>query len=260
MKITKSVFSCQRDTLTIRGTEYRPQGNHLPIAIVCHGFMAFQATVKQYAKILASAGYLTYTFDFCGGSLLKGKSDGSTNEMSVLTEVKDLACVVEYALSKNYSRKSSITLMGCSQGGFVCSLLAAKETYDISKLILFYPAFCIPDDARKGKMMLAKFIPSNPPETIWCGPMKLGKCYVEDVINMDFCNEIKHYKNSVLLLHGTKDSVVDPNYSMKAFEVYKNSNPKRNICFKLIKNGGHSFVGKPNSAAKKELKNFISFL
>jgi len=35
-------------------------------------------------------GYLTYTFDFCGGSVIKGKSDGLTTEMSVLTEVKDL--------------------------------------------------------------------------------------------------------------------------------------------------------------------------
>lgn len=92
-KIIKSSFTCQRDNLTIRGTEYRPKGDCLPIAIVSHGFMAFQDTVRQYAKAMAEMGYVSYCFDFCGGCVIKGKSDGSTTEMSVLTEVKDLEAV-----------------------------------------------------------------------------------------------------------------------------------------------------------------------
>ncbi|EIA25406.1 Cinnamoyl ester hydrolase, partial [Candidatus Arthromitus sp. SFB-2] len=88
--ISKTRFECRRDNLTIRGTGYRPIGINLPIAIVCHGFMAFQSIVRQYAIELANMGYLTYTFDFCGGSVIMGKSDGLTTEMSVLTEVKDL--------------------------------------------------------------------------------------------------------------------------------------------------------------------------
>ena len=47
--ITESTFECKRDGLTIRGTIYRPKGDHLPIAIVCHGFMAWQDSVKHYA-------------------------------------------------------------------------------------------------------------------------------------------------------------------------------------------------------------------
>ena len=47
--ITESTFECKRDELTIRGTMYRPKGDHLPIAIVCHGFMAWQDSVKHYA-------------------------------------------------------------------------------------------------------------------------------------------------------------------------------------------------------------------
>ena len=33
-------FECKRGDLTIRGTEYKPEGEILPVAIVCHGFMA----------------------------------------------------------------------------------------------------------------------------------------------------------------------------------------------------------------------------
>ncbi len=57
-KVIKSDFACQRDNLTIRGTEYRPKGNCLPIAVVCHGFMAFQDTVRQYAVALAEMDWI----------------------------------------------------------------------------------------------------------------------------------------------------------------------------------------------------------
>ena len=63
--ITESFFECQRDGLTIRGTHYRPKGANLPIAIVSHGFMAFQDTVRQYAIELARLGYAAFCFDFC---------------------------------------------------------------------------------------------------------------------------------------------------------------------------------------------------
>ena len=62
--ITESTFECKRDGLTIRGTIYRPKGDHLPIAIVCHGFMAWQDSVKHYAAFLAEMGYVAFTFDF----------------------------------------------------------------------------------------------------------------------------------------------------------------------------------------------------
>ena len=53
VKIIRSAFTCQRNNLTIRGTEYRPEGDGRPIAIVSHGFMAFQDTVRQYAETMA---------------------------------------------------------------------------------------------------------------------------------------------------------------------------------------------------------------
>ena len=34
----ETTFECRRGALTIRGTEYRPDGADLPVAIVCHGF------------------------------------------------------------------------------------------------------------------------------------------------------------------------------------------------------------------------------
>ena len=250
----KTIFECRRDSLTIRGTEYRPVGDNLPVAIVCHGFMAFQDTVRQYAKALAQQGYCAYCFDFCGGSVIKGKSDGKTTEMSVLTEVRDLEAVIAYVQSLPYTG-NELLLMGCSQGGFVSALTAAKHPEMVSKLVLFYPALCIPDDARAGKMMFAKFDPQNVPETIKCLRMRLGRCYVTDVIGMDPYEEIKGYTGDILLVHGTKDKIVNFDYAKRANEMYKTEGA--NIQFEIIEGGGHMFSKKYDVVAIQMLQKFV---
>ena len=261
-KVIKSDFACQRDNLTIRGTEYRPKGNCLPIAVVCHGFMAFQDTVRQYAVVLAEMGYVSYCFDFCGGCVIKGKSDGSTAEMSVLTEVKDLEAVIRYARGREYSDPEEILLMGCSQGGFVSAIAASKLNGIISKLVMFYPALCIPDDARAGKMIFAKFDPGNIPDIIRCGPMKLGKCYVRDVIRMDPYQEIQDFSGDILIVHGTKDKIVNMEYSKRAYEMYSENRGRNDgagtVSFFPLDGGRHGFSKRHDRAAIGYLKQFLA--
>lgn len=247
---TQRAFECKRGGLTIRGTEYRPAGEALPAAIVCHGFMAFQGTVRKYTKELARLGYAAYCFDFCGGSVAKGKSDGKTTDMSVLTEVEDLEAVIAYVQSLPYIG-GELLMMGCSQGGFVSALTAARHPGLASELVLFYPALCIPDDARAGKMMAAKFDPRNIPERLDCGPMKLGRCYPAAVIGMDAFQEIRGYDGPVLLVHGTGDKIVHPDYARRAKDCYANAE------LHLIEGGAHGFSGKHDAAAMEALRQFV---
>ena len=261
--ITESTFECKKDALTIRGTVYHPKEDHLPIAIVCHGFMAWQDSVKHYAAFLAEMGYAAFTFDFCGGSAMCGKSDGKTTEMSVLTETKDLKAVIEYVRNLSYTDSEKILLMGCSQGGFVSALVAAKNNFPIEKLVLFYPALCIPDDARAGKMMMAKFDPQNVPDTFRCGLMKLGCCYAMDVMQMDAFAEIKNYAGRVCIVHGTKDKIVDVSYAKRAAEAYKSTMPigmqeSKRVQLHFIDGGGHMFSKKHDVIAMKLLKEFAA--
>lgn len=261
--ITESTFECKKDALTIRGTVYHPKEDHLPIAIVCHGFMAWQDSVKHYAAFLAEMGYAAFTFDFCGGSAMCGKSDGKTTEMSVLTETKDLEAVIEYVRNLSYTDSEKILLMGCSQGGFVSALVAAKNNFPIEKLVLFYPALCIPDDARAGKMMMVKFDPQNVPDTFRCGLMKLGRCYAMDVMQMDAFAEIKNYAGRVCIVHGTKDKIVDVSYAKRAAEAYKSTMPigmqeSKRVQLHFIDGGGHMFSKKHDVIAMKLLKEFAA--
>ena len=249
--VAESAFECTRDGLTIRGTEYRPQGENLPIAIVSHGFMGYQDTVRHYCRALASVGYAAYCFDFCGGSAPgKGASDGASTDMSVLTEVKDLESVIAYTRSLPYTG-DKLLLMGCSQGGFVSALTAVKPEQKVDKLVLFYPALCIPDDARAGKMLFARFDPENIPDEINCGPMKLGGCYPADVVKMDPYAEISPYTGPVMIIHGTKDRIVHVDYARCAAAAYEKSAPGRTILH-IIEGGAHGFNKKHDAFADRK--------
>lgn len=256
--ISVTDFSCVRDGLTLRGKEYRPAGTDLPAAIVCHGFMATHSTVTQYAEALAGMGYAAYCFDFNGGSAMGSISDGKTTEMSVLTEVADLEAVIDHVSALPYIRQNAFLLMGCSQGGFVSALTAAKrKQVQIARLVLFYPALCIPDDARAGKMMMAKFDPQNVPEYFRCGPMRLGRRYVTDVQAMDPFARISAYDGPVLIVHGTKDEIVAPEYALRAQEAYQGRpGGEASVRLEMIEGGAHGFSKKHDVTAIGALWQF----
>ena len=237
--VEREGFSCERDGLTIKGTVFLPKGKtNCPIAVISHGFMANQMFSQIHAQNLAKMGYAAFCFDFCGGTLV-GSSDGDSTDMSVLTEAEDLKAVIEFAKEQSYTDENELVLLGCSQGGFVSAIVAAEMKEEVDALILLYPALCIPDDARSGEMMFAKFDPQNVPETFWCGPMKLGRRYVTDVIEMDPYEIIHQYTGKVLIIHGNQDKTVDISYALRAVETY--SQAGADVEMKIIDEGGHMF-------------------
>ena len=237
--VEREGFSCERDGLTIKGTVFLPKGKpDCPIAVISHGFMANQMFSQIHAQNLAKMGYAAFCFDFCGGTLV-GSSDGDSTDMSVLTEAEDLKAVIEFAKEQSYTDENELVLLGCSQGGFVSAIVAAEMKEEVDALILLYPALCIPDDARSGEMMFAKFDPQNVPETFWCGPMKLGRRYVTDVIEMDPYEIIHQYTGKVLIIHGNQDKTVDISYALRAVETY--SQAGADVEMKIIDEGGHMF-------------------
>ena len=258
--IERTSFSCERDGLVIRGEQWRPQGLLPPVAIVSHGFMANLTTVRHYAHHLAELGFAAFCFDFNGGSALRSQSDGATTDMSVLTEVDDLLAVVSFTQELTHVDASRMLLMGCSQGGFVSALVAAQLKEQVGGLALFYPAFCIPDDARAGKMMFARFDPADVPGTFRCGPMRLGRRYVTDVQAMDPFAEIAPYPGHVLIVQGTKDRVVDPSYATRARDSYAARTasrwPDASVELYMIEDGAHGFSRRHDRQAIAILDGF----
>ena len=258
MKFTRDSFETKRDELVIRGTRFTPERkNGAGPVIISHGFMNNEKTVAGYAELLAGAGYTVYTFDFCGGGL-GGRSDGDTRSMTVFTEAEDLTAVLGHVLSDAGSGRA--ILMGFSQGGYVSGMTAAKNAEKVEKLVLIFPALCIPDDARKGHMMFSRFDPDNIPEEIKCGPMTLGRDYAASVIDKDPYELLKGYAGPVLIVHGTNDRVVNVNYARRAFELYRSGQKagRRNSELVIIEGAGHGFSKADDEKAKTAVREFLA--
>lgn len=109
--------------------------------------------------------------------------------------------------------------------------------------------------------MNTKFDPNNIPEKINCGPMKVGRCYATDVIDMDPFEEIKSYNGEVLIVHGTADKIVNIDYSKRAVETYKSTKPsdmaeEKRVQLYIIEDGEHMFSKKHDVFAMEYLKEF----
>lgn len=237
--LDKKEFSCYRGNLEIRGTVFMPSGQaDAPIAIVCHEFMTNRLFSYPYAMALAKRGYAAFCFDFCGGGIVCG-SDGDSRDMSVLTEMDDLKAVIAFAKEQRYTSDEPLLLMGCSQGGLVAALTAAELQEEIGGLILQYPALMIPDAARKGEMLWMSFDPDNVPEEMRSGPMRIGRQYATDVMDMDTLPTIARYTGKVLILHGDRDTLVNISGSQKAAEAYEAAGA--DVRFQIIPGGKHIF-------------------
>lgn len=238
--LDKKEFSCYRGDLEIRGTVFMPSGQtDVPIAIVCHEFMTNRLFSYPYAMALARSGYAAFCFDFCGGGIVCG-SDGDSRDMSVLTEIEDLKSVIAFAKEQRYTNDQPLLLMGCSQGGLVAALTAAELPEEIGGLILQYPALMIPDAARKGEMLWMSFDPDNVPEEMRSGPMRIGRRYATDVMDLDTLPTITRYRGKVLILHGDKDTLVNITGSQAAAEAYEAAGA--DVRFQIISGGKHIFL------------------
>ena len=232
---------------TIRGHVWGKAGHPQHAVILNHGFLANERMCHGYAKLLADLGFLAVTFDFCGGGIFS-RSDGDSHDMTIFTEEDDLLHVIRGVKARFAPR--GVSLLGCSQGGLVSAMVAKGIPEQIESLILMYPALCIPDDARRGRMLFYRFDPQSIPDTLGRFPMRLGGEYARAVINLNALDLIGGYDGPVLYLHGTKDKVVSVSYARQAQGVYP-------CCeYHEIAGGGHIFRGAAERTARSLLADF----
>lgn len=217
-----------------------------------HAFLSNQKIMKKYAEVLAKEGYIVFTYDFCGGATL-GKSDGKFSDMSIDTEKGDLKAVIDYVGTLSYVDIKKLILVGASQGGFVSCLVSAEYQERINKLILLYPALCIPDNAREGKMLMIKFDPEHIEETLKSRPFQFSAKYPESAININIYDEIEKIKIPMLMIHGGADKIVDLSYARKAIDVSVNHSSQLIV----LKEAGHGFKKKQ---FKEAMGHIIEYL
>lgn len=262
MSIGKQLFTCKRNGLLIRGVQYLPaefqESEKYPAIIISHGFTGVYSDVADFCGDFAQMGYVAFCFSFCGGSRMDAeedvKSEGATTDMTILTEVADLLAVKEYVQKLPYTDNSNLVLLGFSQGGFVSGLAAARCGEEISKLIMVFPALCIPDHARRGCLGGADYDVKNVPEIIDCGNIVLGKVMHDTVVAMDPYLELAAYKGPVLILQGLEDNVVDYSYAIRAQANYE----KGQCHLQLIRQMGHGYNAEMQKSLLASMRQFLA--
>lgn len=233
-------FEIKKRHILIKGEVYIPKNydgeSKLPVIIMSHEFGLTLNSTARYARRISPSGYAVCIFDFPGSGFGKSKGRDSV-DMSILTLKEDLLSVFEYVKNLDYIDRDKIILGGLSQGGLVTALFAAEHINEIYKMFLYYPALCIPDEVRAGKIMNTKIDLDNIQEKFRVtGSVDLGRKFVEDAMKLDPWQEISGFNKPVLICHGSKDELVDISYAKKATDQYENC--------KLVevKGGKHIFL------------------
>lgn len=207
-------------------TKARP-GERVPAVILSHSYSLSHAAMRGYARSLAEKGMAAYCFDFCGGGS-ESQSDGSTDSMTVFTEVNDLKAVLATVRGLDVVHPDSVYLLGSSLGGMVSALVAEDEPEKVAGLILFYPAFNMPELVRQfGDLMNG-----------WGGSMggswggswgdmgsmfSMSQAFIDAMKDYDVWQHIGTFPRPVAILHGSKDWIVPISNSEKAVGLYPNA-------------------------------------
>lgn len=224
--ITEEVVYAHRDSLDIYGLMYKPAGQtNLPIVICSHSSSLTHKAMKGYAQKIAQQGYAAYCFDFCGGSS-ESLSGGSTDSMTVFTEVEDLKSVVAMVKTLDYVDTTKIVLLGSSQGGLVSSLLAEDIPNEIASMVLFYPAYNIPElvNMFSGLGNGSSWGDGSWGDGSWGGGfggmMSMSDAFINSIKDFDVWSHIGTFPKPVCIVHGTSDFIVPISNSEKAVGLY----------------------------------------
>ena len=232
----------------IYGIEATPDGaqGRLPVAIIAHGFGDTHDFARAYLDTLCSLGYRCYAFDFPCGSP-KSRSDSNTMNMSVCDEAGDIEAIVRHFRSRPDTDTAAIALIGESQGGLAAALAASALGDTVSRMVLTYPALCIPDNWNAAYKTEADI-----PDTTRVWGVPLGRRFFREVRSIDVYATIGRYRGPVLLLHGDRDDIVPIDYSRRAARTYADAE------LHTIHGARHGFGGKTREEAVARVAAFLS--
>lgn len=237
------IWTKNRRGQNIYGELYLPSNpSPAPLVIYSHGYGYTMPFIDSHA--LVESGIATFEFDFCGGSP-ESRSDGSSIDMSVMTEADDLDAVLNKLQSHPAIDRNKIYLSGGSQGGFVSIVIGVRRQKDIQGMILYCPALVI-GDFEQYELHGARM-----PERYCFGNMIVGKRYVDDLKNYDVYAEMKKFTKSVLYYQGSADEMVPITYAYHAEKSFPN------VQLKVIPGASHMLTFGHETELFEEMKQFI---
>lgn len=201
-----------------------PSKEPVAVAICHHGITAALKFFDKLVKELNNANILVYRYDARG----HGESEGKRGYLKTIFElVEDLRVVVN--LAKKENPNLPIFIIGHSMGGHTCALFGTKYPNQVKGFVLcsavlkdvahlfgdlplkddpekYYPleeAFKAKEFDRSVTELIFKLVPNALGEI----SVSIMNCFGEGVNYLN--TNIKNFNNSVLILNGNLDFIVD---------------------------------------------------
>ena len=162
---------------TLRGFFHKPNQDKHPVCLIFHGFTGQKTGTKfsyvQLSRMLEAKGIASFRFDFLGS----GESDGNFVDMTFQDELSCARVILEECLKMENC--TEIYVLGHSMGGAIASELAKLYPDVIKKMVLWAPAFNLPDALHylTGQVERAK--------TYDHGGYEISDDFVEDILKRD---------------------------------------------------------------------------
>lgn len=241
--MTQDMTFLKANGMKIRGKMYLPEDGAVqwPIVIFAHGFGGCYRELTHHGDGYAQAGICCLFFDFCGGGI-QSLSDGTMSDMTVASECDDLEAVIAQVKELDYIDSQKVYLQGESMGGLIAALTAAKYPKEIAALVLWYPAFILPEDAKK-RMQTGDHHVFG---------LAMSEQFDREAARISVCQQLPNYKRPVLIIHGDQDTVVPITYSRDALAVWPNA---RLI---VMHGAGHGYEGSDSVSARERSIAFIT--
>lgn len=216
-----------------------------PVVIFSHGYNGSHADFIAECRYFIDQGFLAFTYDFCGGST-RSRSSGKSTDMTIFTEKEDLLAVIDYLSTLDQVDSENIFLLGGSQGGLVTALAAEERPQQVKAMVLYFPAFNIPDDWRRNYPSEAQI-----PETVDFWGLMLGKEFFTSMRRFHVYDHIGSFSGPVLILYGDKDAIVPLSACKKAAEEYAQAE------LVILPGEGHGFSP---AGAKTAMEKAFAFM
>jgi pimeloyl-ACP methyl ester carboxylesterase len=217
-----TMYEVKTEEMTIRVGEkaiygriwYPVTAEKCPAIICSHGYNGCHTDFTGECEFFAQHGMVAYSLDFCGGST-RSRSTGKSTDMTLFTEKQDLLDVFDHISAMEQVDSEAIFLLGGSQGGIVTALAAEEQADKVRGMILYFPAFGIPDNWRNHFGA-----PENIPESFEFWGLTLGKEFFTSMQDYSAYDHIGGFTGPVLILQGDADAIVKPESSQRAATKY----------------------------------------
>ncbi|MCK5321223.1 alpha/beta fold hydrolase [Candidatus Pacearchaeota archaeon] len=206
--------------------------NTKELIIICHGSRGSKnSNIQKFLSKKLNKKFNIFRFDFSGN----GDSEGKLEDSTYSKDIEDLLKIVNYFHKKKYVIRS---IIGYSKSASEI-LLASKQLFrKVERIIAIAPRIDLFNTSEMRELKRQKEFFNKNKYYLFPDPKikhKITLKYIDDIKKWE--NVIKHYTDKIptLIIHGTKDRVVDISESKLFIKRFQK------VEFVKIEKASHSF-------------------